>query len=142
MDSVDPYESIGFHCSLTYRAFAKVLEDRLHGMGIKPSQFLALSHLTALGPMSQGELASFLSSSSVTVVKLIDRMERDGWVVRKQSEEDRRIKLLYLTRKANKQWRDLTAIARSVIQQAHKGITEDEIDTLKKLLKKIRNNLS
>ena len=141
MDNVDPYESIGFHCSLTYRAFAKVLEERLHEIGIKPSQFLALSHLIALGPMPQGELASFLSTSSVTVVKLIDRMERDGWVVRKQSEEDRRVKLVYLTRKAKGQWIDLTTIARSVIQQAHKGLTEDEIDTVKKLLGKIRKNL-
>lgn len=142
MDTVDPYESIGFHCSLTYRSFARVLENRLHETGIKPSQFFALSHLIALGAMPQGELAAYLSTSSVTVVKLIDRMERDGWVVRKPSAEDRRVKQVFLTKKAEAQWKDLTVIARSVIEQAHQGITKKEINTIKKILNKIRNNLN
>lgn len=142
MDTVDPYESIGFHCSLTYRSFARVLENRLHEAGIKPSQFFALSHLIALGAMPQVELAAYLSISSVTVVKLIDRMERDGWVVRKPSIEDRRVKQVFLTKKAEAQWKDLTVIARSVIEQAHQGITKNEINTVKKILNKIRKNLN
>ena len=141
MDTVDPYESIGFHCSLTYRSFSRALENRLQKTGITPSQFFALSHLMALGPIPQGELAVHLSTSSVSVVKLVDRLERDGWVVRKLSPEDRRVKLLFLTPKAKSVWKDLTVIARSVISQAHQGITKQEINTVKKILNKIRNNL-
>ena len=141
MDTVDPYESIGFHCSLTYRAFASLLENRLNETGIKPSQFFALSHLTALGPMPQNELAGYLSTSSVTVVKLIDRLERDGWVVRKPRIEDRRVKEIHLTKKAKDQWKDLAVIARSVIEQAHIGVTKNELNTVKAILKQIRNNL-
>ncbi len=142
MKTVDPYESIGFHCSLTYRAFAQVLEKRLHETGIRPSQFFALSHLIALGAMPQSELAAHLSTSSVTVVKLIDRMERDGWVVRKPNLEDRRVKMVSLTKKAEEKWEDLAVDARSVIDQAHKGITKKEINTVKNILSKIRSNLN
>jgi MarR family transcriptional regulator, transcriptional regulator for hemolysin len=141
MDFVDPYESIGFHCSLTYRAFARALENRLHKSGIKPAQFFALSHLMALGDMPQGELAGYLSTSAVSVVKLIDRMERDGWVVRKQSTEDRRVKNVSLTEKAKAVWKELTVHARSVIEQAHGGISEEEIERTKNILSKIRKNL-
>jgi MarR family transcriptional regulator for hemolysin len=141
MDTVDPYESIGFHCSLTYRAFSRALENRLQGLGIRPSQFFALSHLMALGPMPQGELAAYLSTSSVAVVKIIDRLERDGWVVRTPSPEDRRVKHVFLTEKAKTIWKDLTILARSVIDQAHQGISDKEITKLKRLLGKIRKNL-
>ncbi len=141
MDIVDPYESIGFHCSLTYRSFARALESRLQETGIGPAQFFALSHLMALGPIPQGELAAYLSTSSVAIVKMIDRMERDGWVRREPSSEDRRIKLVFLTMKAKAIWKELTVHARSVIDQAHQGISKKEIDTLKQLLGKVRQNL-
>lgn len=141
METVDPYESIGFHCSLTYRAFARALENRLDKTGIKPSQFFALSHLMALGPMPQAELAAYLATSSVAVVKLIDRLERDGWVVRKPSPDDRRVKQVYLTGKAKTIWNDMTGHARSIIEQAHQGLTEEEIDMVKKILGNIRKNL-
>jgi MarR family transcriptional regulator for hemolysin len=95
-----------------------------------------------LGAVSQRELAAHLSTSSVSVVKLIDRMERDGWVVRKQSPEDRRVKLLFLTPKAKSVWKDLTVHARAVIEQAHQGISEKEVSKVKKILSRIRKNLA
>lgn len=141
MNIVDPYESIGFHCSLTYRAFARVLEKRLKETGISPSQFFVLSHLMALGPMPQGELAAYLSTSPEAVVKTIDRLEHDGWVVRTPSPEDRRIKQVFLTKKAKAIWKDLNNLARSVIDQAHQGISEEDLSKLKQLLSKVRKNL-
>ena len=141
MDNVDPYESIGFHCSMTYKSFAHALEKRLQGTGISPTQFFALSHLTALGPMPQVELAGYLSTSAVSVVKLIDRMERDGWVIRRPSPEDRRVNQVFLTKQAKAIWKELTVHARSVIEQAHKGISKPEIEVIKKTLRRIRENL-
>ena len=141
MDDIDPNESIGFRCSMTYKSFARNLEKRLLGTGISPTQFFALSHLTALGPMPQIELAGYLSTSAVSVVKLIDRLERDGWVVRRPSPEDRRANQVFLTKKARAIWRELTTHARSVLDQAYRGISEQEIETIKKSLQKIRQNL-
>lgn len=141
MDIVDPYESVGFHCSLTYRAFARTLENRLAETGIKPAQFFALSHLMALGPMPQNELAAYLSTSAVSIVKLIDRMERDGWVVRKPYAEDRRIKQVALTEKAKAVWKSLAKQGRSVIEEAHRGISLTEIEAIKEVLSRIRRNL-
>lgn len=141
MTGFDPYESIGFHCTLTLRSFTRALETRLHKTGISPAQFIALAHLTALGTMPQRELAAHLSTSPVSVVKLIDRMERDGWVERQPSAEDRRIKLVVPTEKATAIWSELTALARATIEQAYRGISEKEINTCKKTLRRIRKNL-
>ena len=142
MSGFDPNESIGFHCSLTYRSFVRSLEDRLQGTGISPTQFIALAHLTVLGSMPQSELAGYLATSPVSVVKLIDRMERDGWVDRKPSPEDRRIKQVVPTKKAKAIWNSLTTHAEALVKQAYKGISKDEIENLKSILNKIRKNLS
>ena len=141
MTGFDPYESIGFHCSLTLKAMTGELEKRLHKIGISPAQHIALAHLNASGAMPQMELAAYLSTSPVSVVKLIDRMERDGWVERQPSVEDRRIKLVVPTEKSAAVWSELTAIARATIEKAYRGISEKEINTCKKTLHRIRENL-
>ncbi len=141
MTAFDPRDSIGFHCSLTYRAFARNLDKLLQGTGVSPAQFFALAHLTVLGAMPQSELAAHLSTSPVSVVKLIDRMERDGWVERQPSPLDRRINQVVLTSQAKAVWSDLKGQATSVVKQAYKGISEKEIDRLKKTLRRIRKNL-
>ena len=141
MDIFNPNESVGFHCSITYRSFARALEGRLHTTGVSPVQFIALAHLMALGTMPQAELAAHLSISPVSVVKLIDRMERDGWVERRPSSKDRRVKLVVPTSQAKAIWNELTVHARAIVKQAHAGISQKEIEMLKMTLRKIRNNL-
>ena len=141
MTGFDPYESIGFHCSLTLRAMTGALEKRLQKVGISPTQHIALAHLNASGAMPQMELAAYLSTSPVSVVKLIDRMERDGWVERQPSAEDRRMKLVVPTDKAKAIWSELTSIAQATIEEAYRGISEKEINTCKKTLRRIRENL-
>ena len=48
---LDPYESLGFHCGLTFKAFVGALEGKLKGTGVSPAQFVA--HLVAPGPLTQ-----------------------------------------------------------------------------------------
>ena len=104
MPRLDPYESLGFHCGLTFKAFISSIEKRLRGTGVSPAQHLALAHLVALGPLSQTELVERLSITKATGVRLIDRMERDGWVVREADLEDGRIKRVVPTQRATEVW--------------------------------------
>jgi MarR family transcriptional regulator for hemolysin len=141
MTGFDAWESIGFHCSLTYRSFVRAFEKRLHKTGITPAQFFALSHLTALGPMPQAELAAYLTTSPVSVVRLIDRMERDGWVKRKADTVDRRVKLVVPTAQAEAIWNELTDLMRVFLEHAYRGISEEELEGVKITLRRIRDNL-
>ena len=141
MTGFDPHESIGFHCSITYRSFTRALEKRLDTTGVSAAQFIALAHLMAFGVMSQAELATHLSVSPVSALKLIDRMERDGWLKRHPSSEDRRVNQLVPTSKAEEKWDDLTVHARSLLKQAYRGIAKKEMDQAKRTLRRIRENL-
>jgi MarR family transcriptional regulator for hemolysin len=141
MPRLDPYESLGFHCGLTFRAFISAVEARLKGTGVSPAQFLALAHLIALGPLSQSELVDRLSVTKATGVRLIDRMERDGWVVRQNDPDDGRVKRVVLTQRATEVWEKVSRAAREVLDQAYQGVHPAEIETVKRVLERVRRNL-
>ena len=141
MPRLDPYESLGFHCNITFKAFVAVLEDRLKGTRVSRAQFLALAHLTALGPLSQGELASLLSITPATTVRLVDRMARDGWVTRQPDPDDGRVNRVVLTDEALKVWEEVSQMARALLDQAYRGIHPAEIETVKRVLERVRRNL-
>jgi len=141
MKRFDPYESLGFHCNLTYKAFVSVLRNRLKNTGVSQVQYRALAHLVSIGPLSQTELADRLFITRATVVRLVDRMERDGWVVREQDLTDGRIKRLVLTKKAVKKWKDISQGGRAILDKAYRGIDPSEIETVKRVLERVRHNL-
>jgi len=137
----DPYESLGFHCSLTRKAFLGALETRLKGTGVSPAQFIALGQLIALGPMTQSQLAVILLVTPATGVRLIDRMERDGLITRQPDPADGRIKRLVATEKTIKIWKTVSQIGGGVLKRAYQGIHPSEIETVKRVLAQVRRNL-
>jgi MarR family transcriptional regulator for hemolysin len=141
MPLLDPYESLGFHCNLTLKAFVAVLERKIEGTGVSPAQFMALAHLTALGPLSQSELADRLSISAATAVRLVDRMVRDGWVVRENHPEDGRIRRVVPTDQAAKAWEDVSRAGRELLNEAYRGVHPAEIEMVKRVLERVRKNL-
>ena len=141
MQRLDPHESLGYHCSLTIKAFMSALEKKLKGLGVSKAQFLALEHLIASGPLSQSELAERLAITPATGVRLVDRMERDGWVTRRPGPADGRVKLVVPTKLITTLWPDASRAGRELLDQAYQGIQPEEIDTVKRVLKTVRKNL-
>jgi DNA-binding MarR family transcriptional regulator len=139
---LDPYESIGFHCNITLKAFFSTLGEKLKGTGISPSQFLALANLAAFGPLSQSELADHLAITGATTARLVDRMERDEWVRRERDLKDQRVKIVIPTDKAAGIWEEISQTGREVLDQAYQGVSPEELATVKKILQHIRENLN
>jgi MarR family transcriptional regulator for hemolysin len=141
MPRLDPHESLGFHCSLTVKAFMGALERRLKGLGVSKAQFLALEHLIASGPLSQSDLVERLSITPATGVRLVDRMERDGWVIRRPRPGDGRVKLVVPTKLITELWPEVSRAGRELLDQAYRGLRPAEINTVKRVLKTVRRNL-
>src|SRR6266581_9491880 len=104
MSRFHPHESLGFHCNLTLKAFIGSWEEKLKGTGISPAQVCALAQLIDSGALSQSKLVERLSIRPATGVRLVDRMERDGWVERQPDPQDGRVKLVVLTKRATEIW--------------------------------------
>src|SRR5262245_12107488 len=88
---------IGFVISDVARQPRTVFERRARRLGLTRAQGLALNRLYRHPGATQSELAEMLEVEKATAGRLIDRMERKGWVTRKADGADRRVNRLHLT---------------------------------------------
>lgn len=91
----DDLNSVGYLTNLTARMFLRALERRSPGGVAGPMPvFLALHEGNAL---PQKELARIAVVEQPTMANTLDRMERDGLIVREPDPRDRRSSLIRLT---------------------------------------------
>jgi len=134
-------ESIGYSVAMAYRALRMSLDAKLGRYGITFRQWQVLASLALEGKLSQVRLAGLIGVEGPTLVRILDRMERKGWIKRNISSRDRRQKLITPTKKAESVWKKMTECANGVRNNAVKGIPTKDIANLRRLLEKIRENL-
>ncbi|MGQ0621619.1 MAG: MarR family winged helix-turn-helix transcriptional regulator [Panacagrimonas sp.] len=119
------------------------LDQRLKHLGITRSQWWVLSQVdrdTGEG-FSQIELARLLDVGKVTLGGLIDRLEKNGLVMRVPDKEDRRSKRVQLSRKGKNLLHRIEMIGLEVNRQIMEGISEQEEEQLIAILTKMKHNL-
>jgi len=79
--------------------------------------------------------------TAITMTGLVDRLERDGWVVRREDPQDRRAKLVFLTDKVEPLKAKIKQLSEQVREAALQGISESEQQQLTDLLLRMRCNL-
>lgn len=122
---------------LTRRNF----ERKARSLGLTRSQWMVIGIVRRFPGIKQAELAERMDVQPITVGRLIDRMEKDGWIERKADPRDRRAKRLHLTKRVQaiaSQIRNMALVTR---KDALAGITQSEHETLLRLLTCIKNNL-
>lgn len=93
----DAYERVLDALRTLIWATERQLHEAAGTEGIAMTDILALSHLRALGALSQTELAERVSLSSSAATSMVDRLERRGFVVRAGDPVDRRKSLVHIT---------------------------------------------
>ena len=141
MSGLSREESLGFHGHRTQLAFFAALESKLDGINMSPMEYIALGHLLTDRPATQTELAEYLSIKGATSVRLVDRLVRDGWVVREPDPDDGRSKLLVPTEEARARWSEIRGFAADVLSDAYRGIDDGDIERVKQVLAQVRRNL-
>ena len=72
------------------------------GVGITPALFGLMMIVSKNEGLSQSRLAHALGIDVSTMVAMIDRIEKKGWMKRQKSNVDRRSHALYLTKAGHK----------------------------------------
>lgn len=112
--SRDKGESLGPLVSDLARVWRARLDQRLKPMGLSQVQWRVLLLLARVREtMVQRELAERIGVEGPTLVQLLDRMARRGWIVRKPSSHDRRCKTVHLTPKARRVVRDIRRVTQA-----------------------------
>jgi len=85
------------------RIWRLALDKRLKHLGIGQSGWMTIAMVAKAGePMSQRALADLVGVEGPSMVSMLDRLERDGFVTRAPSAVDRRVKLVHLTEDGRK----------------------------------------
>ena len=96
--------------------------------------------LTGKDGMTQKEIAEGIAVEAPTLVPIIDRMEQDGLVERRQDKDDRRNNRIYLTAKSRSLSGAIDASLERVRKAAYRGIPQDDIETLFQVLGSFTKN--
>jgi MarR family transcriptional regulator, transcriptional regulator for hemolysin len=133
--------SLGYWICSTAHAFRRSLNAELEKQGITFRQWEVLAWIALEGELSQVELADRLGIEAPTLVGILDRMERDGWLDRYSCPTDRRKKRIRATDKAETVWAKMVDCAHKVRSEARDGLSETELKQLKSTCERIRTNL-
>jgi len=134
-------QSIGYWLTMTTQAFHRSVSEELLPHGITYRQSMVLGWLALEGELSQTELANKMMVEPPTLVGILDRMERDGWISRHNCPTDRRKNIIRANPAAEPVWERIVECAMRVRERATQGISERQLLTLKKLLRRVGQNL-
>lgn len=109
---------------------------------LTPEQFLLIDLLWNQGPLSQQDLADQMQKDKNSITKLVDAIERKGFVVRQQNPNDRRSNTIILTDLAYSLRDDAKTKGISILNRMLDGIPEDELLSFLQTLEKLCSNMT
>lgn len=130
---------VGVAYTSVYRQLSKYLNEKK--LPITPDQFRVLTHLWQIDGCSQQDLAVVSNRDRANVTRIIDILEREGIVERKDHETDRRIFKIFLTKKGKGLEKEAAQCGQLAIKDALKGVRKDDIDICMRVLRKTIENL-
>ena len=126
-------------CKLKQFIAAKLRQENVP---LTPEQFLLIDLLWNQGSMSQQQLADQMHKDKNSVTKLVDAIERKGFVYRQQNASDRRSNTLVLTEKALELRDHAKQKGISILDEMLEGISEAELRSFLSTLNKLNVNMT
>lgn len=109
---------------------------------LTPEQFMLIDLLWNQGEMSQQQLADLMQKDKNSVTKLVDAIEKKGFVTRRQNAQDRRSNTLVLTEKALHLKPEAKQKGISILDHMLSGISEEELRSFLGTLHKLNENMT
>lgn len=109
------------------RAHRAIAANLLRKLGLHPTQEILLMHLLDQDGVVQNELVKRVGFDASTATKMLQRLENEGLLVRKQSSSDKRAMVVHLTAKGKglkskliEMWQELERRSTASLSQEQK----------------------
>src|SRR3954449_10524420 len=139
--SPDDERHIGFLISDVARLMRTAFDRRVRALGLTRSQWLVINRLHRRPGATQSELAEMLEVEKATAGRMVDRMEKKGWVVRRTDAGDRRVNRLQLTAEADLLQVQLSQIADRTVDDALALLSPRERDQFSEWMRRVKTQL-
>jgi MarR family transcriptional regulator for hemolysin len=122
----------------TARAWRQALDRRLKYLGLSQASWLTIAVAArSPSPLSQSELADRLAVEGATMVAMIDRLVKAGFVVREPSSTDRRVKRIVLTPAGNELYQKVKAEAEAFRRESLRGVDQETLRIATEMLERL-----
>ena len=126
------------HRSMTKRFVQNAMKS---GLDISLDQWMVLGPIWQLESASQKELGEITLKDKTSITRLVDILEKKNLVVRVEDQIDHRIKRVILTNAGKQLFFDVLPIMEKTREEVRKDISDQDIETFKKVLSSIIVNL-
>jgi MarR family transcriptional regulator for hemolysin len=126
----------------TARTWRQAVDRRLKHLGLSQASWMAIATLAKDEPQSQTELASRLGVEDPTMVAMVDRMVKAGFMERQPSPTDRRVKLIHLTEEGRAIYHKVRAVADPLRQELLADVPRDELERMTRVLEALNDKLN
>lgn len=134
-------ETVAYLIREAHRSLFADLQARIGPYGVNAGMWRFLRVLWEEDAISQRDLSDRVGMTGATTVLALDRMEREGLVLRVRDGRDRRVIRVHLTKKGKSMQDKLLPHAAEVDAVACDGIDRQQLQLLKRLLVQLRDNV-
>ena len=139
---VNPKEELWLNLSRTAAAVGHEMEQRLRPFGISSTQYNVLRILRSTGSkgLPQCDIRERLVAQVPDVPRILERMEKAGWIARMRGETDRRMQLTVLTEHGRQLVEALDQPMGGWMEELFERLSPTELDRLNDLLTSARTS--
>lgn len=112
------------------------------GLGLTAGEARTLAYVSLYPASRQTTLAAQMNVEPMTLVTFLDRLESRALVTREPDPTDRRAKIVQLAPDAQQTLEQVLGITRTVQEGALQNFHPEELEMLRTLLKRMRENLA
>ena len=132
-------EVFGLELALLARWWRNKLDERLRPLGLSQARWTALWHLARGGDgLTQKQLANAVGVEGPSLVRVLDALEEDGLIERRQPPHDRRVRALYLTQNGRSVLATIDDRAAEIRASLLSGVSDRELATCLKVFRRVR----
>jgi len=142
MAADDPRERVLDDLSRVQRKMRALFDARVKERGLTLPRARALLILGRGVSLNQRELADELDIETPTLVRLLDGMEKQGFIERHSVEGDRRAKQIVMTAHGAAVAEEVLELARTLRADVLKSISAQEMSTTVKVLASMADNIA
>lgn len=137
----DDKTTFGFLVNDVTRIMRKLFDRRAVKFDLTRAQWRALKRVHHGEGMTQNDLAEYLEMEPIAVGRVIDRLQKAGFIERRSDPADRRVWRLHLTAKAHDVVDDMEQISNELFKQAQRGISAGDMKTMLDVFTRMKQNL-
>ena len=138
---MEQVRNFGFLVKDVSRLWARVFEQRAAQLGMSLTHCKVLVYVSRNEGATQARIAELSDTEPMTLVRVLDRMQRDGWIERRADPADRRAYRLYLKPASDPILAEIVRIAEKARAESLTGLSAEQREQMMEMLEHVRNNL-